>query len=407
MIRLQPYVIAALARHYGLRRSALSSALFEEIQDAAYAAQIGAWYESLPADGRLGRDQLATLTAPDLLADVRILHGLEKLTRFWLLARLDGNGPVCLLAAPQQDGELEIKPATGPGEVSDTILMMLASAGEPSEPEMRAGLSHAELAALLGWIDLDARAAFVARIAHEPRPESFAAEDLAGYCARESSIPDPRWLLPLLAPLLDKAAIPARAPQAAAALQGLARRGLAEPRGAGWGWTLPGQFLSETFQRRTVLVSIDTAAAAAGGALGRHAACLLRADHPMWLLDIPPQGEATLAGASILDARQVLDTLFTPLAQAPEWPLRQQPPAPAYAPPPPAYAAAPPPAPAPPPFPASAAQPPAVPPAPGYSPEPRPAAPATAQPAITYCRQCRQALPAGAVFCGFCGTRQS
>lgn len=419
MIRMQPYVIAALVRHYGLRRSALSGGLFDEMHDPAYAAQIGAWHESLPPDHRLPREHLAVLAAPDLLADVRIVHGIEKLTRFWLLAR-HGNGQGCLLAAPQKEGELELKPAGGAEDVSDMVLLMLAAAGEPAEPEMNVRLTHAELAALVAWIDLDQRASFVARIAHEPRPESFSAETLAEYCAREAGVPDPRWLLAFFAPLLDRSSIPATAPQAAAALQGLARRGLAEPRGAGWAWTLPGQFLSETFQRRAVLAAIDTATAAPGGALGRHSACLLRSDQPLWLVDIPPDGEATLAGISLLDARKVLDALFTPLATAPEW-RAQQTPAYAAAPPPqPAYAAQPyaaPYAPQAAPRPA----PPPPPPLPGYAPQaapyggPQPSPPYSAQPQYppaappvqNLCRNCRQPLPPGAAFCGLCGARQS
>ncbi len=413
MNRMQPYVAAALARHYGLRPSALSSGLFEEIEDAAYAAQIGAWYESLPEAGRLARGPLDTLIAPDLLADVRILHGAESLKRFLVLARQGGG---CVLAAPLKDGELEIQSASGPGEVSDSILLMLAAAGEPTEPEMNVRLTQPELAALLAWIDLDARAAFVARIAHESRPESFTAEALAEYCAKEASIPDPRWLLPFFLPLLDRSAIPVAPPQAAAALQGLARRGLAEPRGQGWAWTLPGQFLSETFQRRTVLAAIDTAAAAPGGALGRHSACLLRSDQPLWLIDIPPDGDAALAGINILEARKILDALFSPLATAPGR-RAAQPATPAYAPPPPspayAPAAAPPYAPAQPyaaapSYPAAVprpATPPPVPQMPPYAAPPQYAPPAPA--AQNLCRNCRQPLPAGAVFCGFCGTRQS
>lgn len=412
MIRLQPYVIGALVRHYGLRRSALSGGLFEDMQDPAYAAQVGAWHESLPAEHRLSTEPLATLAAPDLLADVRILRGLDSLTRFLLLARHGANGHSCLLAGPQKDGELELKPAAGPGEVADMILLMLAANGAPAEPEMNVRLTHAELAALLAWIDLDHRAFFVARIAHEPRPESFTAEALAEYCAKEAAIPDLRWLLPFFAPLLDRAAIPSAPQQAATALQGLTRRGLAEPRGAGFAWTLPGQFLSESFQRRTVLAAIDTAAAASGGALGRHSACLLRADQPFWLIDIPPDSDAALAGINILEARKILDALFTPLATAPGR-RAPQPSAPAYAPPPPPSPAYAPAAPLPfapaqpyaaaPPSPAAAPRPAAPP--PPYAARQQYAPPAPA--AQNFCRNCRQPLPAGAVFCGFCGTRQS
>jgi len=381
MIRMQPYVIAALARHYGLRRSALSRALFDEVEDASYAAQVGAWYESLPPNNRLGQQHLAVLAAPDLLADVRILHGRERLTRFLLLAQLETSGGACVLAGLQTDGELELRPAEGVEAVSDSILLMLAGDSEPAEPEMNVQLSHAELAALLAWTHLEARASFVSLIAHQPRPEVFQAQDIAEYCSRESNVPDPRWLLPFLVPLLDPGAITAAAQQAATVLQGLARRGLVEPRGAGWVWTLPGQFLSEAFQRRTVTVAVDTAAAGPDGTLGRHACCLLRSDQPLWFIDIPPDGEVTLAGVSILDARKVLDTVLTPAAKAPAWPQAQPQAVPQHTPPPP----------------------------PGYAQAPQyqapPAPRAGAQP-MKYCRNCGQALPANAVFCGYCGTRQ-
>lgn len=412
MIRLQPYVIAALVRHHRLRRPLLSSGLFEEVRDPAYAAQVAAWHESLPPAQRLSLEQLATLAAPDLLADVRILHGLDRLTRFLLLARLAANGPSFLLAAPQKDGELEIKPAASLDQVSDSVLLLLASPSDPAEPQLNVRLTHAELAALLAWIDLDARASFLARLAHQPRPESFPPLALAEYCAKEADVADPRWLLPFFAPLLHRSAIPATEPQAAAAMQGLTRRGLAQPRDAAFTFTLPGQFLSESFQRRAVLASIDTAAATPHGALGRHSVCLLRADEPLWLIDLPPDADAAVAGIRILDARTILDTLFTPLAAAPEWRTPQPSPAPAVAPP---YAAAPAPVAAPPSSPARPTDaapatphlqsPPAPPQAPPYAAPPH--RPPQAAPAAPLCRHCRQPLLPGAAFCGFCGTRQS
>jgi len=401
MIRMQPYVIAALARHYGLRRSALSRVLFDEIQDAAYAAQVGAWYESLPANNRLGQQHLAALAAPDLLADVRILHGRERLTRFLLLAQLESSGGACVLAGLQADGELELRPVEGVEAVSDSVLLMLAADSEPTEPEMNVRLSHAELAALLAWLDLEARAAFVSLIAHQPRPEVFQAQDIADYCSRESNAPDPRWLLPFLAPLLDPEAVTTAAQQTANVLQALTRRGLVEPRGEGWAWTLPGQFLSESFHRRIVTATIDTAGAGPDGALGRHSCCLLRSDQPLWLIDIPPDGEATLAGISILDARKVLDTVLTPTAKAPAWPPPRPQPVQYPAASPPAYAPAPQHAAPPPPV---YAQPPQYT-APPAQPVAAPPPPAGA-PAMKYCSNCGQALPASAAFCGYCGARQ-
>ena len=57
---------------------------------------------------------------------------------------------------------------------------------------------------------------------------------------------------------------------------GSGAKGLIEPRGSGWVWTLPGQFPSESFHRRTVTVAADTAAAGPDGTSARHACCFLR-----------------------------------------------------------------------------------------------------------------------------------
>lgn len=401
MIRLQTYVIAALVRHNGLRRSALSAALFEDIEDPAYSAQVAAWHDALPADRQLSRAALELLAAPDLLADVRILHGAERLTRFWVLARTGGS---CLLAAPAGNQMLDLQPVSGTAEAADSILSLLAAAGEPAEPQLHVRLAHGELAALAAAVDLDARASFLARMAHQPVPETFAAADLADYCAREGSSGDPRWLLPLLAPALAAGSVPDGEASASAALEGLARRGLIERRDGGWAWTLPGRFLSVSWQRRTVAACIQTAAAAPNGTLGRHSACLLRSDEPLWAIDIPPDAEAAIAGATLLDARCILDTLLTPVAAAPAWP-----PAPA---PQPAWAAPPPP-PAPPASPGAAFPPsaptPAVAPqaaaAPPYAAPVPSAPPPAAPPPVRYCRHCGQPLTPEAAYCGYCGAR--
>ena len=319
MIAIQPYVVGALVRHFGFRRTALSAALMDVPEDAGYAAQVASWYESLPARERLGMGELRLLAAPDLLADIRVLRGDRSLVRFLLIAAARPGGAQCLLAGPKEDGRLEIQPLAGLDVLSDTLLGWLAATGEPAEPHCRIRLGWAELALLLGWIDLETRACWSAALSHQPYPEAYPVEDIASALAGAERHEDPRWILNFLRPLLPAGCAPREAQTVFEALRSLDALGLAQPQGSAWKWTRVGEFLATSFRRRTAVIAVDTAAAAPGGDIGRHAACFLRGDEPLWLLDLPPEGGPALAGISLFGARRALDALLTPAATAPDW----------------------------------------------------------------------------------------
>lgn len=384
MIRLQNYVIGALVKYYAVERTALGAAFIEEPADMQYAAQVAAWYASLAPEQRLPIEALRVLAAPDLLADIRVLRGRDSLTRTCYLAKLRATGPEGLLVAPQQDGSLDIQRVASDDAVTDTMLAWLAAGGEPGEPLWRVSLTRRELAVLLAWLDLDAQAAWSAMLSHQPRAESFSAEQILAAAQRANSVPDPRWIAPFLMPLLGEDAVAGDLPTVTTALHGLQQKGLAASEGSAWKWSLAGAYVSESFQRRAVTMALDTLAAAPDGRIGRHAACLIRCDEPLWLLDLPFEGEATLAGVSLLEARQVLEALLTPAGRAP----------------------------------ALAAQDLAAQQAPGIAPAPQPpypppqavpltptAWPAAQQAQFRICPGCRQSLPPHARFCGFCGTK--
>ena len=391
MITLQRHVIGALVRHFQLTPGALGAPFYGPLPDAGYAAQVAQWYESLPPASRLSPEAFAVLAAPDLVSDVRVFQGRGSLTRTWAMARLGEKPGPFLLAAPQgENGDLKIEVLDSSDAFSDTLLTWLIGGSEPSEPELNVRLTQPECAILLALADLYSRDAFSSYIAHRPVEDRYSQELIARAYHEAVTVDDPRWLLSFALPLLDDGMAHLDGGAVAQALQGLHRRGLIEPAGQDWKFTIPGEYVALSFHRRTVTVAVDTIAADVDGRLGTHAALLLRSDEPLWFINLPVEGEAALTGISLQAARDILDALFTPLAKAP----LQRPPAPqtAAAPPPP------PGPPAPPPY--SAA------PAPPYAAQPPYAgAPYAAPPAGGVCPACGQPVVAGAVFCGNCGAR--
>jgi hypothetical protein len=393
MITMQRHVIGALVRHYQLTPGAIGVPFYDLPPDDGYAAQVAQWYESLPPTHQLPREALNLLAAPDLVADVRIFQGRDSLIRTWVMTGFGAKAGLALLTAPQgENGALKITVQESPEVFADTVLTWLIAGSEPSEPELNVRLTHEELTLLLTLTDLYSRDAYSSYIAHRPVEEQYPNDLIARAYHEAVTVDDPRWLLSFALPLLDDRVGHLEEPSLAQALQGLARRGLIEPAGQNWKFTLPGQYVALSFHRRRVTVGIDTIAADADGRLGTHAAILLRSDEPLWFLSIPPGEEAVLTGVSVVAARQILDGLLTPQAPAPPYrAAAAQPqtvtPSPAgYAPPPP------PPAPGPPSY--------------AAGPAPHSAQPPYATPGPSrFCPSCGQPAVQGAVFCGNCGAR--
>lgn len=365
MMRIERHVLGALVRYLGIRPGALGLAFFDAVEDPAYAAQVGAWWAALPAGEKLAADAVEALARPALVADVRVMQGRDSLIRTWAVSGAgEGPGPL-VLAAADGDDALKVQCVETRDEYADTLLTWMVAAGEPSEPEMKVELTHAEFAALLAMADLHSRTAFAAYLDHEPARTSYGQEFIEKAYTEGVQVNDARWLWSFTAPLVDDAASQMDGAQLGQALEGLARRGLIERAGAEWKWTLPGEYLAESLHRRQVTVGMDTAGTDARGEAGTHAALLVRSDEPLWYADIPGGANVTVCGISMQAARQMLDLMLKPAGPALEVRV--------VAPPPPPIAAVPPP--------------------------PPPMAGAA------FCPGCGLALPPGAVFCGNCGTR--
>jgi hypothetical protein len=180
-------------------------------------------------------------------------------------------------------------------------------------PEMRFTISLAEFTVLLAMTDLHARRHHASMIVHEGVPNSFERNELVQGWQNAFEFPDPRYLLPFVAHMLDDrsrqlplAAVPALADE-------LAKRGFLTRQANGWQWTDPGLFLAEALRRRTCAVAIDVAAAAPGGGLGTQGALWVRADQPLFFFNIDRiAATVTCIGADQDLARQIMTEIFTP-----------------------------------------------------------------------------------------------
>lgn len=362
MLTIERHVLGALARHLNVKAGALGGAFLDEVEDAAYAAQVGAWWASLRPEDRLSQDAIASLARPALVADVKVMQGRDSLIRTWAVSGEGGGPGPLVLAAAEGEGSLKVTVVETRDEYADTLLTWLVAAGEPSEPEMKVELTHGEFAAFVAMVDLHTRGAYAAYLDHEPLQETYGQEYIWKAYTEGVEVNDTRWLWSFVAPLLDDAASQMDGAAFAAALEGLARRGLVERAGAEWKWTLPGEYLAESLHRRQVMVGLDTAGTDEAGRAGTHAALVVRSDEPLWYVDIPGGGNVTVCGVSMQAAREMLDLILRPRGPALEKRVVAVPPPPPIAPPP-------------------------------------------AMAGAAFCPGCGQPLAAGAVFCGNCGTR--
>lgn len=364
MLTLDRHVIGALVRHHQLVPGALGAAFYDLPPDPGYIQQVAQWHQAQPASAKLSAEALKILAAPDLVADIRALTGRDSMLHTWALSRVDFQpGPILLAAAAEQnEKQLKVQSYASREMLADTLLLWLVAAGEPSEPEMRVEMTHAEFAVLLAFIDLYSRAKYSAFIAHRTMETTFSHSFVYQAYDEALKAADPRWMLGFAMPLIDEAALHLDPQSFWQALQGLVQRRFLEASGQEFRFTVPGEFLAEALHRRTVSVAVDTAAAEPQGGLGTHGMMLVRSDEPLWFVDLPPGGKVTVCGVSMQAAREILDAVLTPVGRAP--------------------AARPP-----------LQHPPAAPP------------PAASQPGVVQCRVCGQRQAAGAMFCGNCGSR--
>ncbi len=313
-ILLARHLTGPLVQHLNLPVNDLGRFFVEFSPDRGFNSATAAWWEAQPRGLQIPRETIATLAAPALAADVRTLYQNLSQTNTWALAGGIAADAQWLLLAPVSDlQEYHVQALPGREYLVNTMLNYLELERLVWVPEMRFTISLAEFTVLLAMTDLHARRHHASMIVHEGVPNSFERNELVQGWQNAFEFPDPRYLLPFVAHMLDDrsrqlplAAVPALADE-------LAKRGFLTRQANGWQWTDPGLFLAEALRRRTCAVAIDVAAAAPGGGLGTQGALWVRADQPLFFFNIDRiAATVTCIGADQDLARQIMTEIFTP-----------------------------------------------------------------------------------------------
>jgi hypothetical protein len=369
-----------LVRQLNLPLGSLGSPLVSVPADPEYEAAIAQWWNTLLPEQRIPREVLATLAAPALVADIRVmLHG-SSLFRTWALAGgLAVDSPWVLIGHRETEDEYEVQPIPNRQTLVNTLFAYLEAGVPVWEAEMRVKLPGAEFALLLALADLYSRAKFASLITHSVAPATYTPENVQQAYLNATQYPDVRYLFPFASALLPEPAGNLSPADVQAATGRLVAKGLLKGDDGGVTWTEPGLFLAESLHRRVCALFIDVAGANTNGAVGTQCSLFVRSDQPLWYFDIDRAGagDAVLAGVSSTTARSLLDEILRPLGAPPSQDdvearkaAAVAPPWPAYPPPPAAYPAS---------------------------------TPATAPGATAFCGNCGSQLPPGARFCMTCG----
>jgi hypothetical protein len=306
-IMLQRPAARKLVKALGLPVNVLGSAFLGTAEPAD--AAVSTPEEPIPAE------VLATLAAPALEAELRVIFGRKSLVRSWALASGAADDAAWLLAG-YDDGvdSYTLRVLTDRGELLDTLVTWIEGNAGLWVPEMKFALPVAELAVWLAVVDLYSRAHYSAYLTHEAVGDRLWAEHIVRVYQDAATVEDPRWLLPFARPLLPKSACALSPDEVHSAAAALVRRGLLrkEEDSEGFSFSEPGLLLAESWHRRSCLIALKVAGADRDGKVGSHGGLFIRCDEPLWYCDIGADGNAVVCGADMLLTRRLLESLLTP-----------------------------------------------------------------------------------------------
>ena len=366
--------VGPLIRTLGLVKSALYPMLgFPDGVAGDETAAVQWWSKHAAGDQQRLRQVLAACASPALIFDARILAGETRMIAMrGVIDSLRPAYPLYLVGDAPQPGLSEMVIVPSRELLLDTLAGYLAPGLPVGELQFKLTLSREDLRVLMGMVDVFRRARYLALLDHSVPPEDLGIEEVAGYCARASAAPDPRWILPLL--LLSAAGmdLPPPADTAVkASLERMVRTGVLQNGGAPgrYRFSDAGTVMYESLAEPLSLILLEVGGATREGVLATASALFVRSDPLLWFIDTGTAAgdSAMLVACSGKQARDLAAEFITPVA-------------------------------IPVPLPSSA-------PAPKVPPPPTAAPPASpAAPARKFCRSCGAPLAPGAKFCGKCGT---
>ena len=365
-----PYV-GPVIRTLGLVKSALYPMLgFPEGGAGDETAAVQWWSKRPAGDQQRIRQVLAACASPALVFNARILAGETRMVAMsGVIDSLRPADPLYLVGDSPQPGLSEMVIVPSRELLLDTLAGYLAPGLPVGELQFKLTLSREDLRVLMGMVDVFRRARYLALLDHSVPTEDLGIEEIAGYCARASAAPDPRWILPLLLSAAGMDLPPPADTAVKASLERMVRTGVLQNGGAAgrYRFSEAGMVMYESLAEPLSLILLEVGGATREGVLATASALFVRSDPLLWFIDTGTAAgdSAMLVACSGKQARDLAAELITPVA-------------------------------VPVPLPSSA-------PAPKAPPAAAPAAPPAA-PARKFCRNCGEPLAPEAKFCGKCGT---
>ncbi len=308
-------VVAPLLGSFNMVHNRLGE-VFELSQgDAAQAMQW--WQRQSPDDQLTLRRVLAGLSSPSLVNVISILRGDTAMKETTLVQQsLRPDDPCFLLGEDEARSSFRIRRLPSPETMAATLLMYLDAGVEPGVAEFNFDVNLNEFIVLLATLDLQSRSVMQAKMEHEEVSTNLKLADVQKSVSDGLQYPDPRWLLPFVAPILPKPNLDWNAIWQAA--YGLSQKGLVKISQDRTTMTLneAGMLLATEMDRRMSTLRIASFGYDSQGRAASSTTLLVRGESLIWFMDVAATS-VVVAAIDLDKAGELLMALFKPAASPP------------------------------------------------------------------------------------------
>ena len=174
--------------------------------DADTTDYAGKWWKELDPDNqREVRELLQAIAAPQQLTRIKILREEENLiTTIMVQDSSSLDDPGYLIGETKERRYLDAQKLLEADAMVSTLLLYLDAGREVGELELRFTIPTEHFPTFLGLLDLYRRAYMISVLEHTDAPESLKVEDVLTAVNDGVEIPDLRWNLPFVHPILPE-----------------------------------------------------------------------------------------------------------------------------------------------------------------------------------------------------------
>jgi hypothetical protein len=304
--------VAPLQGGFNLVRNKLAEVIALPNQgDPAAANQ---WWRTQKPDDQLALHQiLAGVSSPTQVSAMAILREEAKLVETTLIQQSIRAGDPCFLLGEDAAGaNFKARMLPSADTMAATILMYLDAGLEPGIADFKFEVSLNEFTVLLATLDLYKRAFAQSLMEHEDFKPDMKVTDVQKSLEDGLQYPDPRWLVPFVAPIM-----PVR-PQLDwngiwQAIYSLANRGLVKISQDKTTIILtePGELMATEVRRRMTMVRIASLGYTPDGRPGSQTFLFMRGESLVWYIDIGINS-VVVAAIDLDKASELLKEVFKP-----------------------------------------------------------------------------------------------